>query len=152
MKVITLWQPWASLMAWGFKTIETRHWETKHRGLLGIHAAQKVPFNYLGASRHANVFESALAACVEMRKGQGLSHDFPTGVILCTVSLFDIEPTSAEMDVVSNFNRVFGNFELGRYAWRTTNLVEFKKPIPAKGHQQLWNFDIIADTARMPHR
>lgn len=40
MRCITLHQPWASLVAAGVKTIETRSWPTKHRGQLLIHAAQ----------------------------------------------------------------------------------------------------------------
>jgi len=42
IKAISLWQPWASAMALGFKKNETRHWATKYRGPLLIHAAQKI--------------------------------------------------------------------------------------------------------------
>lgn len=35
MKALTLWQPWASLVALSEKTIETRCWSTKYRGELG---------------------------------------------------------------------------------------------------------------------
>jgi hypothetical protein len=41
LKAITLLQPWASLLAAGIKTIETRSWNTNHRGPLLIHASQK---------------------------------------------------------------------------------------------------------------
>ncbi len=34
MKALTPHQPWASLMAWGVKTIETRGWATAYRGPL----------------------------------------------------------------------------------------------------------------------
>jgi hypothetical protein len=37
---ITLWQPWASLVACGAKQWETRGWRTSHRGPLRIHAAK----------------------------------------------------------------------------------------------------------------
>ena len=40
MKAISLWQPWASAIAIGEKTIETRSWWTPHRGALAIHAAK----------------------------------------------------------------------------------------------------------------
>lgn len=43
MKTITLHQPWASLVALGVKTIETRSWSTTYRGPLAIHAAQRDP-------------------------------------------------------------------------------------------------------------
>jgi hypothetical protein len=41
MKVLTLWQPWASLVQLGVKTIETRSWSTTYRGPLAIHAAAR---------------------------------------------------------------------------------------------------------------
>ena len=41
MKAISLWQPWATAIAVGAKRIETRHWPTKHRGPLMIHAAKR---------------------------------------------------------------------------------------------------------------
>jgi hypothetical protein len=43
MKALTLHQPWASLIAEGVKTIETRSWSTKYRGPLAIHAAARRP-------------------------------------------------------------------------------------------------------------
>lgn len=47
MKAITIWQPWASLIALGVKTIETRSWSTDYRGPLAIHAAA-TPAGILG--------------------------------------------------------------------------------------------------------
>src|SRR5258708_32606761 len=45
MKAISLWQPWASLIACGAKPFETRHWAPP-RELIGqtiaIHAAKKI--------------------------------------------------------------------------------------------------------------
>ncbi len=38
MKAITIRQPWASLVALGVKTVETRSWHTRYRGPLAIHA------------------------------------------------------------------------------------------------------------------
>jgi activating signal cointegrator 1 len=40
MKGLTLTQPWASLVANGAKTIETRSWSTSYRGPVAIHAAK----------------------------------------------------------------------------------------------------------------
>lgn len=39
MKAITVWQPWASLLACGAKQYETRPWTTSYRGPIAIHAA-----------------------------------------------------------------------------------------------------------------
>ena len=41
LKALSLWQPWASLIAVGAKRIETRSWPTKHRGPIAIHASAK---------------------------------------------------------------------------------------------------------------
>lgn len=41
--VLSLWQPWATLVALGVKTIETRSWSTHYRGPLAIHAAARRP-------------------------------------------------------------------------------------------------------------
>lgn len=43
MKAITLHQPWASLVVFAHKKIETRSWATKHEGWLGIHASAAKP-------------------------------------------------------------------------------------------------------------
>ncbi len=40
MRTLTLTQPWATLVALGAKTIETRSWQTSYRGPLAIHAGQ----------------------------------------------------------------------------------------------------------------
>lgn len=41
MKALTLHQPWASLIAAGVKTIETRSWSTRYRGPLAVHAGKR---------------------------------------------------------------------------------------------------------------
>jgi len=41
LKALSLQQPWASLIADGCKTIETRTWTTKYRGPLAIHVSQR---------------------------------------------------------------------------------------------------------------
>jgi hypothetical protein len=32
MKALSVWEPWASMIASGVKTIETRSWQTSYRG------------------------------------------------------------------------------------------------------------------------
>lgn len=40
MKAITLWQPWASLLAGGPKIYETHSWAAAYRSPVAIHAAR----------------------------------------------------------------------------------------------------------------
>ena len=41
MKIISIKQPWASLIVNGLKNIENRDWRTHHRGPVLIHASQR---------------------------------------------------------------------------------------------------------------
>ena len=48
MKVLSLTEPYATLIKNGIKTIETRSWKTNYRGKLYIHASSsKIPKEYL---------------------------------------------------------------------------------------------------------
>ena len=58
MKVLTLHQPWASLVALGVKTIETRSWSTKYRGPLAIHAGAKAVSGLVGDYRAETWFSN----------------------------------------------------------------------------------------------
>ena len=47
MKVLSLTEPYATLIKNGSKTIETRSWKTNYRGKLYIHASStKIPKEY----------------------------------------------------------------------------------------------------------
>ena len=35
----------------------------------------------------------------------------------------------------------YGDYLPGRWIWKTTNLIPFDQPIPAKGAQGWWNYD-----------
>ena len=41
IRIISLWQPWASLIALNLKQYETRSWGAPYRGKLAIHAAKR---------------------------------------------------------------------------------------------------------------
>lgn len=150
MKAISLWQPWASLVALGGKTIETRCWSTKYRGDIAIHSAAKLPVKWLGASRHERVFRDELADVLNVRRDSddrgGMHVDsairaLPYGQILCIVRLVGIEETELVRDTVSDRERAFGNYDDGRYAWFMELREVFAEPIPAKGNRMLWNWE-----------
>lgn len=139
IKALTLWQPWASLMAFSEKHVETRCWQTKYRGPMVIHAAAKMPPNFLGNSRHGERFQQCLTD-IGARRGWNPLHG-PFGAALCIVKLVDIELTEEVRDDLSEQERVFGNYEDGRYAWFTEMLEVFVVPIPARGNRLLWNWN-----------
>lgn len=50
MRVLTLCQPWAQLIALGHKRVETRGVPTKYRGLVAIHAGKQLSKHVMGTS------------------------------------------------------------------------------------------------------
>ena len=90
MKTLTVRQPWASLIAAGVKTIETRSWSTKYRGPLAIHAGLSFhPFH----DAHARLVSAgvapmdALVACSSRR-----TDIVPRGAVVATCTLADVVP------------------------------------------------------------
>ena len=158
MKAISLWEPWASLMMLGAKTIETRSWPTKHRGPLLICAAQG------GLSRaklwrqtyHQSAFRAALAPLTDNNRIFLGKFNFYFGYALCVVDLIDCFPTEAPevrriADVDEN-EYLFGNYEPGRFAWITRKACPLRTPVRVTGRQMIFNVpdDVIAPVLREP--
>jgi len=134
MKALTLWQPWASLVACGAKRIETRPWQTAYRGPLAIHAAQRSP----SAVYAAYVKPGSPLACILEDNGLELA-DLPVGCIVATCTLADIRRIESTVDYIDQY--VLGDFTPGRYAWHLTDVQALAVPIPAKGKQGLWEWE-----------
>ncbi len=81
MKAITLWQPWASLLACGAKIYETRSWATNYRGPIAIHAAAKHPYHCIGG-----MIGEATDAMVNVLSPIALNA-LPLGCIIATAEL-----------------------------------------------------------------
>lgn len=138
MKALTLWQPWASLIAFEEKKVETRCWSTKYRGLIAIHAALAIP-RWVGDSRKSQEFHDRM---MKLAYADGMFETgMPKGVVLCVAELVAIEPTEKVRDDLSEQEILFGNYEDGRYAWFLEVKKRFDRPIPAKGNRMLWNWE-----------
>jgi hypothetical protein len=150
MKALTLWQPWATLVAMEAKRIETRCWSTKYRGELAIHAAAKLPPRWLGASSRTDPFRDELADAFCVRRDRDdrsgkhvddILRGLPYGKVLCIVELVDVaEIDDMIRETLNQRERLFGNYEDGRYAWHLEMVEVFEPPIPAKGNRLLWNW------------
>src|SRR6185437_11126448 len=81
MLALSLWQPWATLVAIGAKRIETRHWHTHYRGPLAIHAAKRKDKDSLALCL-SQPFLSALAA-----GGYDTPFELPFGLMIATCRL-----------------------------------------------------------------
>jgi hypothetical protein len=135
MKALTLWQPWAMLMAVSEKKVETRSWATKYRGPIAIHSALTIP-RWLGEPRKSQEFNEALMAIVYKH-----STELVKGSILCVADLVSIEETTKVRADLSPQELLFGNYEDGRYAWFFENIRRLESPYRCKGNRMLWNVD-----------
>lgn len=143
IKAISLWQPWASFIAFGLKKHETRSWSTPYRGLLAIHAAKRWTFNervYYDRICHQFPEVASTMHC----------HTFqpPLGVMLCVCRLVDVSETqfgySPSLSLLSGrtLELAVGDWTPGRYAWKLEVVHVFEQPIPATGRQQLWDWEL----------
>jgi len=132
--VLTLWQPWASLIALGAKQIETRTWQTAYRGVVGIHASQ---------------YAGALGVCFQrdsIRRVLKANHlepkALPLGKILALATLADVRAITAELrERTSSGEQEFGNFGDGRFAWYWARVRPLDQPLAATGQQGLWRWE-----------
>lgn len=136
MKALSLWQPWAYLLASGKKKIETRSWSTSYRGPLAIHAAKKWD-PQLQAICHTKPFVEAIKpANVEFYEFY-LRNTLAFGSIIGTVDLVDcIEMTSSNLP--TSPERDFGDYGIGRFMFKCENAQLLEKPVPYKGMQTLF--------------
>ncbi len=153
MRVLTLTQPWATLVAIGAKRIETRSWATKYRGPLLIHAAAGLgPVGGvlgLGAQCSVEPFWGVLHAADYMR-----SDMLPRGAIVAVAELVSVIPTEIlnrqgswiiDTDTwsMTDQERAFGDYTPGRYAWLLADVQPLATPIPTKGALGLWNWEEV---------
>ncbi|KKM13451.1 hypothetical protein LCGC14_1716150 [marine sediment metagenome] len=131
MKALTLTQPWASLMALGYKQVETRSWKTQYRGPLAIHAAKGFP----SAARQFAEVERAIGR-VPAR--------IPRGAVVCIIDLVDCQPTEDVALRISGLERHLGDYAPGRWAWlfEPSTLRVLPDPIPARGALSLWEWEV----------
>ncbi len=129
IKAISLWEPWAWLIWAGLKQYETRHWTTKYRGPLAIHAAQR----WTGEEKETwRVIRERFGNLPGM---QDAPKQPPLGALLCIVRLVDVQPTWLARTQIREHERAFGNYSHGRYAWKLEMVKRFEQPIPQKGAQ-----------------
>lgn len=127
MKALTLTQPWATLVATGMKSVETRSWRTAYRGPLAIHAAKGFPAEARRFAEHERTFGRLLSP-------------IPRGAVLCVVRLVDCRMAEEVALDVGPLERLYGEYGPGRWAWLLEDVCPFETPVAAKGALGLWNW------------
>lgn len=148
MKAITLYQPWATLMAMGAKKIETRGWSTSYRGPLAIHAGRDKRFIDMRSKHYVcgeEPFASILKKELERISLQGWNmYWMPRGAIVAVVNLKDcvrVEIPWHYGATLSSQELAFGDYTPGRFIWITEGMRQLNRPVPASGRRRLWDWD-----------
>lgn len=126
MKVLSIKEPFATLIKDKVKIYETRSWKTNYRGELFIHAS-------LSLSKSENV---------EIAK-KYLKSEINPGFILCKCELLDCIPMTKEFInyIINETNEAdYGRYEEGRYAWKLNVIEVLSDPINVKGKLGIWNY------------
>jgi hypothetical protein len=151
MKALSLWQPWASLIAVGAKRIETRSWDPPSH-LIGQHIA--IHASRTDTTVRTTEVRTMMANVLGLNPGRNLAQQLPRGVVLCTVRIRGVR-WSTGMNMHSGkawaFTREgalelpgqelwFGDFRAGRCLWLLDDVQPILNPPPAMGHQKLWDW------------
>lgn len=148
MKILSLTQPWATLIAVGAKKIETRSWGTSYRGPLAIHAAKNLnPVEGMrGLVELCNEapFHEVLVKAGVMTGGS-LTGGLPLGAIVavctvaecCAISKQGLWAPDRPHSLPGEPERSFGNYAPGRFAWLLADVKPLREPLPYRGAQGL---------------
>ena len=126
MKVITIKQPWATLIVEGYKRFEFRSWKTNYRGDILIHAGK-------GIDKEA----------MERLK-KYLPDEIPIGKIIGKATLTDCIPMSKDFaDMLSKENNdIYTTHSFSRnYGFKLENVEKLDNPIEIRGQLGLWNYN-----------
>lgn len=138
---ISLWQPWASLIAAGAKPFETRGWIAPGRFIgrrIAIHAAKhRVSLGLV------TEMDAAVLPILGSRWWQRL----PAGAIVCTALLagcYRVTGTRGGAPVLEDGRAIrddgFGDYEIGRWCWELKAVEPLTPAAAAKGHQGFWTW------------
>ena len=142
MKAISLWQPWASLIACGVKMHETRHWRAPG-WLIGqriaIHAAKKLIAD-LGDDLEQLLVSEFGEDWMVMR--------LPRGAIVATATLANCYPTAERITWTTGADVICGDWYPGRFAWHLTEIRKVDPAQPCRGAQGIWEWRPPPNCAR----
>lgn len=130
MKVLSLTEPYATLIKEKKKLVETRSWKTNYRGELYIHASVTI-----SSKNHKK--DKELMTLLGNTK-------LNFGYIICKCNLVDcIYMTKEYVENIKKNNYqeyICGEYKEGRYAWILDNIIPLEEPIKAKGKLSIWNY------------
>lgn len=154
MRALGLHQPWASLIAQGIKTVETRDWSTTYRGPLAIHAnvawTQEQHDRWLEFSDEFGAERFAPLPTWQPKRLRRATDLPPLGAVVAICTLHTVGAFEGDVDgvwirtpeggtiPVSSDNESAGDCGPGRFGWVLARVWRLATPYPLRGQQGLW--------------
>jgi hypothetical protein len=143
MKALSLWQPWASLIAIGAKQIETRCWPPPP-ALIGervaIHAGKCKDWLW---QAEEDTFLRALKQGYDQGRLALVDNELPLGALVCTAVLREAVVMTpdwiAELRDRNPDEHAFGLYQPDRHAWLWEDIQPLPEPVPLRGRQRVFN-------------
>lgn len=128
MKVITIKQPFATLIAEGLKEYEFRTWKTKYRGEILIHAGKRIDKKAMKRYEHLNL-------------------EYPIGQIIAKATITDclyvddkLKQELKEKNSLVYYGILNDDNSWDGYGFKLENIKKIP-PIEVNGKLSLWDFD-----------
>ncbi len=164
MKALSLWQPYASLIAVGAKPFETRDWAPPWHLIgqrIAVHAAKRRPSS-LSAMALYNLGVADALGRADWLAG------LPYGTVVCTAVLRGAYRTASwphhagapvAVDACRSFptpprttipTDTWGDYSPGRWCWHLVDVHPLDPPVPLKGRQGLFAIEdsLLPEAAR----
>lgn len=130
MKVLSLMEPWGSLIKEKVKYIETRSWKTNYRGELYIHTSLK----------KISKKDERIQNLVSLLENKDIKYGYIIAKCKLVNCIYMDEEFISKIKTENPTEYICGEYAVGRYAWIVSD-IEKIEPIQAKGHLGIWNFN-----------
>jgi activating signal cointegrator 1 len=152
IRIVSLWQPWATLIALGLKEYETRSFGTSYHGPLAIHATKKQPCDVWAQVEQIWQLSGQDERLTQLLDSRG-TFEFPQAAIVAaavgvsSMPMMVGEPKQSGqirefrdgrwqylIGAMSPLERACGDWQAGRFGWRLIGVKPMPN-IPYKGGQ-----------------
>ncbi len=130
IRVLSIIEPWASLIAHKIKYIETRSFKTNYRGELYIHASLK----------KLSAKDNHVVSLLELLPDVNLMY----GHVIAKCKLVDCVYMDEKFlkEIKNNkTEHLCGDYKLGRYGWILEDIELLDTPFKVKGNLGIWKYN-----------
>lgn len=133
---LSMWQPWASLVIYGFKRFEGRQWDSDYRGPLWIHAGSRQP-----TPEEIEAVEKQyklLYQGVSKKDLPEFPNEYPTG---CLIGLVDLQSVIDQKTYKQHVPKEYTKESTSEFLFVARNPRRLMVPIRMPGKRGIFNIE-----------